>query len=122
MHNTKNTIDRVNRLISIFYYLAICYYLMIYIAKGNFSIAVTILFLAIFALFFLSAEGLRRGKVWGKTFALLTYLLVIFPKVLRAIFVGHTIVVEDKLLGYTFSCLSIYLIVSMIMQKKGKNR
>lgn len=117
-HNTKYILERVNRIISIYYYLAICYYLVIYLIKGNFTIPVTFLFLIIFALFFLSGEGLRRRKVWGKSVALFTSLFLCFIELSTEIVEGKMINPWDFLIINIFGSLSVYLIVCMIIQKK----
>ena len=119
-HNTKYTLECVNRIISIYYYLTICYCIVIYFIKGNFTVTVTAGFFIVLALLFLSGEGLRRRKVWGRSLALFTGLLIILPKVLRAIIFGHAIVAGNILIVYIFSSLSIYFIVSMIKEASNK--
>lgn len=119
-HNTKYILERVNRIISIYFYLAICYYLVMYLIKGNFTLPVTVGFLIIFALFFLSGEGLRREKVWGKSVALFTSLFLCFIELNTEIVEGKMIHPMDITIVLIFGSLSVYLITYMIIQKREK--
>lgn len=123
--NKKYTLDRINQIISSVYYIGACIYFVIglsVVIKARFSVSDVFFSLIVVTLLFFSGEGLRKKKGWGKPIALFTALLITFIELSEEITKGKMINPLDAWIVCIFGYLSLYLIISMIIQLSNKRK